>query len=414
MCRLAGWFNPEFPEGTDRARLLRHLMRKSQAGGEASFGMAIVTNGKAKAVRHVGPASTWLESHKKDIVECAKAQVLVGHTRQPTRGAVTKANCHPFTIGEWAAAHNGMISNSSSLMEASLYVPRGETDSEEALCYIISTDWKAEAINRVTGSYAFTGAKADGSEVVLVCDSGQNLHYVRFGNGLVWATSDIVLKSSLAAVGIDATPIKMSKQIIRVPAWTTEPVDTTVTTYQGYGSYTHGQGYSGHSGYTGRPSSPSVPAEDGHDANDLCMEKECYHPFSIHRKDTGCHASMLDHTVCPCSKFIPSVVKTPSDCPKCPHSKVSHNSTVGCMRNCPCVEGRTPVISGANQPTLPLSQGSENEAPTGSDTDKDAQVEASVIAQIEEQLIAEASDQMVTEAELAELKARGAGVIDIE
>jgi predicted glutamine amidotransferase len=412
MCRLAGWFNPEFPEGTDRARLLRHLMRKSQAGGEASFGMAIVNNGKAKAVRHVGPASTWLEAHKKDIAECSKAQVIIGHTRQPTRGAVTKANCHPFTIGEWAAAHNGMISNSSSLMEASLYVPRGETDSEEALCYIISKDWEAEAINRVLGSYAFTGAKADGSEVVLVCDSGQNLHYVRFGNGLVWATSDVVLKSSLAAVGINATPVKMSKEIIRVPAWTTQPVDTTVTTYQGHGAYTHGSGYSS---YGGRPSFPSVPADDENDANDLCMEKDCYHAFSIHRKDTGCHASMLDHTVCPCSKFVPSVIKNPGDCPKCPHSKVAHNSNVGCARGgCPCTEGKVSPSSRASQPTLPLSQGSENEAPTGSDTDKDAQVEAQVIAQIEEQLIAEASDQMVTEAELAQLKANGTGMIDID
>lgn len=353
MCRLAGWYRPEFPERTDRPRLLKHLMRKSQAGGEASFGMAIVQDGKPKMVRHIGPASTWLEGHKKDIAEFAKAEAIMGHTRQPTRGAVTKANCHPFTIGEWAAAHNGCISNSSSLMEASLYAPRGETDSEEALCYIISTDWDTEAIDKVSGSFAFTGLKDDGSEMVLVCDRVQNLHYVRFGNGLVWATSAIVLKSSLAAVGIDATPVKMSKQIIRIPAWTTEEVDSSYTTYQG------GHGYTGYTGYHGygtpatapsKPTFPIVPKDD--DKDKVC--KGCDHIAGVHNEPSGCHA-VIDKRLCPCAEFIGKEEKDVDECPGCKHDKQRHSSSWGCLEHdCKCEMGKLPVINGSSQPNLPI------------------------------------------------------------
>jgi predicted glutamine amidotransferase len=340
MCRLFGWSNPELPERTDRARLLKHLARKSQAGGEASFGMAMVKDGKPQAIRYIGAASLWLEANKKKLPDYAKSDIIVGHTRQPTKGAVTKANTHPFTIGEWAAAHNGMISNSTSLMEAALYAPRGETDSEEALCFIISNDWDPEALEKITGSYAFTGAKADGSEVVLACDSAQNLHYVKFGNGLVWATSAIVLKSSLLAVGIDAEPVKMKSQVLRLPSWDTHEIAYTPAyqTYQGYSGY-------GHSHVTPAATTFPIVPKDGSSC-------KCGHPVNAHEDPGGCRATN-DNRICPCME-TPKELKDIGECPICKHDKVSHSTSWGCMR-CECKEGQLPVTTGASQPGLPLS-----------------------------------------------------------
>lgn len=353
MCALFGWYKPDLPARTDRARLLKHLARKSQARGESSFGMATVKDGKPKIVRHIGPASTWLEANKKSLEAHALSDIVVGHTRQPTKGAVTKANTHPFTIGEWAAAHNGCISNSSSLMTAALYAPRGETDSEEALCFIISADWDPEALDKITGSYAFAGVKADGSEVVLVCDSVQSLHYVRFGDGLVWATDGNVLKSSLAAVGIDAEPVKMKKQVIRIPAWTTQAVDDKTYTTGSYG------GHTGHTGYTGgsgrynyktkkfealdspKTSFPAVAPDPDKDAK--C--DGCAHAYSDHTGGHGCLKSEGDR-ICPCAEFTkPDETKLCSN-PHCLHPAVRHNTSWGCMKSgCNCTEGKLPLVS---------------------------------------------------------------------
>jgi len=70
-----------------------------------------------------------------------KSCSVVSHIRQANRGAVSLENTHPFTRElwgkNWTFAHNGQLENVESLAPG-FYHPVGETDSEQAFCWILN------------------------------------------------------------------------------------------------------------------------------------------------------------------------------------------------------------------------------------------------------------------------------------
>ena len=186
--------------------------------GDKSFGLYSDVH-PTKIEKYTGPASAWIQTQSKaQMSEWARSTILMGHTRWPSHGAVTKANCHPFALKPWVACHNGCISNSGELMLKATLVPKGETDSEETLAYIVSQNWSKESMREIHGGYAFCGIREDMSEGILVCDDRQRMHYARLGDGFVWCTDGQALSSSLAAAGLvgDAGVQRLSDQILHL------------------------------------------------------------------------------------------------------------------------------------------------------------------------------------------------------
>ncbi len=71
-----------------------------------------------------------------------KSQHVIAHIRKATFGAVNLENCHPFRRELWGRywvfAHNGDLPN-FTLTEPGFYRPVGQTDSEQAFCYLLNT-----------------------------------------------------------------------------------------------------------------------------------------------------------------------------------------------------------------------------------------------------------------------------------
>lgn len=218
MCGLAGWYGLNLGDRDRQETLLRLLMRKAQVRGTDSFGIAFARGSAIKVRRGLGPVSKWLAKDRKRVREAASSPIVLGHTRAASRGDVTVTNAHPFRVGgRWVGAHNGCLANSSELMLAAKYAPAGETDSEEALSWLVTENLAESAFLALRGWYAMTLVSADARELVLAVDSRTPFAIARVGEGVIWHSLASALESSLAAVGIQAEVEELKSTILRLP-----------------------------------------------------------------------------------------------------------------------------------------------------------------------------------------------------
>jgi hypothetical protein len=127
---------------------------------------------------------------------------LMGHTRQPTIGAVTKENSHPFEIGNIIGAHNGMVSNWKMLedkyperkpfavdsMHIFAHLNEGK-DMKELQCYG-AIEWIERAL-------------APGHILLCKLTDGGDLEIARTEHGIVWSSAKTALMAALDAAEID-------------------------------------------------------------------------------------------------------------------------------------------------------------------------------------------------------------------
>jgi glucosamine 6-phosphate synthetase-like amidotransferase/phosphosugar isomerase protein len=217
MCGLAGWVGLNLADKDKQTELLRLLMRKAMVRGVDSFGIAYSQGAKVKVNRGLGPVSKWLAKSGKRVRRVATSSTVVGHTRAASRGDVSLVNCHAFRVGDWIGSHNGCIQNSGELHVSAPYAPRGETDSEEALAWLVGEGMTAEAFSALRGWYAWTILRDDASELVIAVDGRTPFAFARVGSGIVYHSLAGALDSSLRAVGIEAEVTEVKNQILRFP-----------------------------------------------------------------------------------------------------------------------------------------------------------------------------------------------------
>lgn len=77
-----------------------------------------------------------------------KSRNVIAHIRKATQGAVSLQNCHPFVRElwgrNWVFAHNGDLKGFAPKLHAHFH-PVGNTDSEQAFCWILQELWKSHA-----------------------------------------------------------------------------------------------------------------------------------------------------------------------------------------------------------------------------------------------------------------------------
>ena len=138
----------------DLIESVRQLAVFSQLRGWDSTGVAKIDHNKKLYTIVKSPvcASDFIDNKHADSVlrDVNSAGVLIGHTRAATRGAVNKANCHPFyeegAYGSIVLAHNGFAEG---------YNSKDYNVDSQWVCAMIAEEGP-DFLKRLRGEYALT------------------------------------------------------------------------------------------------------------------------------------------------------------------------------------------------------------------------------------------------------------------
>ena len=144
MCRVIAYSGHPQKLATLVADPEHSLIEQSQAATEArlsvngdGFGFAWYGEDKIPGLyRDVLPA--WSDGNLTSPCRMIKSHHFLAHVRASTVGETMRANCHPFSVGEWSFMHNGIIAGfdtikrqlEESLPDALYNQRRGTSDSE--------------------------------------------------------------------------------------------------------------------------------------------------------------------------------------------------------------------------------------------------------------------------------------------
>lgn len=121
MCGLAGSFTQASIKGlTDkqrlrRARVLEGLLVANASRGTDATGIATICGDDRCVYKRAKPSYQFVDDATARKHLRTKAPLVIGHTRYGTTGANNDDNAHPFEEGNIIGAHNGVISNYTSI-----------------------------------------------------------------------------------------------------------------------------------------------------------------------------------------------------------------------------------------------------------------------------------------------------------
>lgn len=217
MCGLYGYITKTgrndsltLDEQELRNRLLTSLAVAMQSRGEDSTGLAIVKRGEAKIVKKATTALEFVRSSSVKKALLGSPNIVIGHTRLATSGAVCDKNAHPFQKGSIIGAHNGVVSNHLEIDG------KVQVDSEVifSLLHKDKNDFE-KTFKKLSGMFAITWMDTrDPNSVYLVRqDQPLAIVSVRELSSVFWASSMIALAATLqATLGLQHKDIWVPKE----------------------------------------------------------------------------------------------------------------------------------------------------------------------------------------------------------
>ncbi len=149
MCRWVAYSGPRLPLEDVIFNPKYSLVHQSFSARES----VVATNEDGFGVAWYGSRSepglfkdilpAWHDENLRSLSRQIESQLFFAHVRASTGTSVTRANCHPFTFGNWSFMHNGRLGGWSDhrremegLIDGAFYKERTGTTDSEALFLI--------------------------------------------------------------------------------------------------------------------------------------------------------------------------------------------------------------------------------------------------------------------------------------
>lgn len=172
-------------------RMFQCMLQLDTVRGPHSTGIAAVSGGKkVNVLKGVGTPWDLMETKKWDEMFRSLNKVLLGHNRWATKGAVNKANAHPFEFDSVVGAHNGTLRSVYALDDYKDF----EVDSEN-LYHHMDKNGVYDTIPKLNGAFALTWYNKDDHTINLIRNDERPLFYCFSEDmrSLMWASEEWML-----------------------------------------------------------------------------------------------------------------------------------------------------------------------------------------------------------------------------